>query len=198
MGDGELILSYDDLDVESNLFINGEYSLSFELEVSSLTNDQLLNALGTKSEFENKFNEAVSSDSDENNYTVLLGHQLFEINNSVSYKDLIENQKAKAKDIRFAELKKNPDKYFFEFVRYQGEILQIMEDETSTVIRLAVTKESYGYNFNDVVYITYTGTTPFVDEDIITVYGTIIGSHTYESQAGHQITLPHLEAEIIE
>lgn len=28
-------------------------------------------------------------------------------------------------------------------VKYQGEIIQIMEVETSTVIRLAVTKDSY-------------------------------------------------------
>ncbi|MBO1912063.1 hypothetical protein J4G37_45625, partial [Microvirga sp. 3-52] len=72
------------------------------------------------------------------------------------------------------------------------------EDATSTVIRLGVTKKSYGYSSNDVVYVTYTGTTPFVKEDIVTVYGPVKGSHTYESQAGYQITLPHVEAEFIE
>ena len=110
----------------------------------------------------------------------------------------LQMKKQNAKEIRFAELDKNPDKYYGEFIKYRGEIIQIMEDETSTVIRLAVTKDSYGYDFNDVVYITYPGATPFVDEDIITVYGTIMGSHTYESQAGHNISLPLIEAEIIE
>ncbi|WP_157827632.1 hypothetical protein [Niallia nealsonii] len=61
-----------------------------------------------------------------------------------------------------------------------------------------MTKESYGYDVSDVVYITYAGTTEFVEEDIVTVYGTVKGSHTYEPQAGHQITLPHIEAEFIE
>ncbi|WP_029284887.1 hypothetical protein [Metabacillus indicus] len=107
-------------------------------------------------------------------------------------------KKENAKEIRFAELEKNPEKLSGEFIKYQGEIVQIMEDETSSIIRLAVTKDSYGYDINDVIYITYEGTTEFVEEDVITVYGTILGSHTYESQAGHQITLPYIEAEIIE
>ncbi|MGM8216484.1 hypothetical protein ACLIA0_13015 [Bacillaceae bacterium W0354] len=110
----------------------------------------------------------------------------------------LEEKKQSAKEIRFKELDKNPDKYYGEFIKYRGEILQIMEETTSTVIRLAVTKDSYGYDLGEVVYITYEGTTPFVEEDVITVYGTIKGSHTYESQAGYHITLPHMEAEIIE
>ena len=110
----------------------------------------------------------------------------------------LEEKKQGAKEIRFAELNKNPEKYSGEFVKYQGEIIQIMEDESSSVIRLAVTMDSYGYDFNDVVYITYDGTTSFVDEDEITVYGTVKGSHTYESTAGYEITLPLIEAEIIE
>lgn len=113
-------------------------------------------------------------------------------------KAALQEKKASAKEIRFAELNKNPEKYYDVFVQYTGEILQIMEDSSSTVMRLAVTKESYGYSYNDVIYITYDGTTEFVDEDIVTVYGLIKGSHTYESQAGYQISLPLLEAEIIE
>ncbi|QHT48013.1 hypothetical protein M662_16500 [Bacillus sp. SB49] len=110
----------------------------------------------------------------------------------------LEKKKDNAKDIRFKELDKNPDKYSGDFLKYQGEIIQIMEDETSTVIRLAVTKDSYGYDYNDVVYVTFDDTTPFVEEDIVTVYGTVSGSYTYESTAGHQITLPAMEAEVIE
>lgn len=110
----------------------------------------------------------------------------------------LENKKKNAIEIRFAELKKNPEKHANSYIKYQGEILQIMEDESSSVIRLAVTKDSYGYDFNDVIYITYNKTTKFVDEDVVTVYGTVLGSHSYESQAGYNITLPHIEADIIE
>lgn len=58
--------------------------------------------------------------------------------------------------------------------------------------------DSYGYDFNDVVYVTYQGTTTFIEEDVITIYGTVQGSHTYESTAGHTITIPLIEADIIE
>ncbi|KAA6452055.1 hypothetical protein [Bacillus swezeyi] len=109
-----------------------------------------------------------------------------------------EKKKQSAKEIRFAELNKNPDKHSREFVKYQGEIVQIMENDDSTDNRLAVTKTSYGYDFNDIVYITYDETTPFVDEDKITVYGTIQGSYTYESTADYQTHYLILEAEVIE
>lgn len=109
-----------------------------------------------------------------------------------------EKLKASAKEIRFAELEKNPDKYAGEFVKYQGEIIQIIEDDVYTNIRLAVTKTSYGYSSSDIIYVYCIGTTPFVKGDIVTVYAGIEGSYTYESQAGFQITLPLLFAEIIE
>lgn len=109
-----------------------------------------------------------------------------------------QEKKANAQELRFAELNKNPDKHVGVYLKYQGEILQIMEDENSTELRLAVTKDAYGYDYNDVVYVTFEGTTPFLDEDIVTIYGTVSGAYTYESTAGYQITLPLIEAEIIE
>ncbi|WP_255290384.1 hypothetical protein [Bacillus thuringiensis] len=85
-----------------------------------------------------------------------------------------------------------------EFVKCQGEILQTMERGNSTMIRLAVTKESYGYDSNDIIYITYDGTTQFIDQDIVTVYGRVMGSHTYKSTAIYKIMLPYIEAKIKE
>lgn len=107
-------------------------------------------------------------------------------------------KKANAKTINYAQLKKNPDRYKGEYVKYTGEILQILEGDNITNIRLAVTKTSYGYDFNDVIYIEYKGYTDFVDNDIVTVYGEIYGSYSYESQAGYNITLPGLIADKVE
>lgn len=95
-------------------------------------------------------------------------------------------------------MKKNPEKHAGTYTKYEGKILQIVEDDSSIIIRLAVTKDIYGYDLNDVVYITYEGTTEFVDEDVIIVYGTVIGTYTYESQAGYNISLPHIEVDIVE
>ncbi|UZJ79330.1 hypothetical protein [Fictibacillus sp. KU28468] len=109
-----------------------------------------------------------------------------------------QERKQSAKTIRYGELEKNPDTFKGDFVKFQGQIVQIMEKDGSTDIRLAVTKASYGYDINDIVYVTYSGTTPFIKDDTVTVYGTIEGSLSYKSQAGFEITVPHLEAETVE
>lgn len=107
-------------------------------------------------------------------------------------------KKANAKTIDYPQLKKNPDRYKGEYVKYKGKILQILEGDNITNIRLAVTPTSYGYNVSDVIFIEYPGYTDFVDDDIVTVYGEIYGSYSYESQAGYQISLPGLLATEIE
>ncbi|MET3507013.1 hypothetical protein [Halalkalibacter oceani] len=110
----------------------------------------------------------------------------------------LEQKKSIAEEISFAHLNKNPDRYAGEYVKYTGEIVQIQEGDGWTIIRLAVTESSYGYDFNDIVWVEYEGYTDFIDEDIVTVYGTIMGSHSYTSQAGWEITVPALLADIIE
>jgi hypothetical protein len=107
-------------------------------------------------------------------------------------------KKANAQPIEYAQLTKNPDRHAGTYVKYTGEIIQIQEGDNYTVIRLAVTQESYGYNPNDIVWVEYEGYTDYVDGDIITTYGEIIGSHSYTSQAGWDITLPAMLADTFE
>ena len=108
-------------------------------------------------------------------------------------------KRASAKTISFAQLEKNPDKYDGEYVKYTGEILQISEGYFMTGIRLAVTQTSYGwYSADDVIWVEYVGTTDFVEEDVVTVYGEITGTYSYTSIAGWEITIPAMEADTIE
>lgn len=102
------------------------------------------------------------------------------------------------KTISFAELNKNPDRYAGESYNFTGQIVQIMENSDSTVIRLSVTKQSYGWSISDIIYVEYDGLTDFVDGDVVTVYGDIYGSHTYTSRAGHIISLPAVIAKQIQ
>jgi hypothetical protein len=64
-----------------------------------------------------------------------------------------------------------------------------------TIIRLNVSDDP-----NEVIYVVYNSGfgTEFVRDDNITVYGNITGSITYESVAGYQITIPSMEAVVIE
>ena len=108
-------------------------------------------------------------------------------------------KRASAKTISFAQLDKNPYKYEGDYVKYTGEILQITESFGITGMRLAVTKSAYGgYSASDVIWVRYWGTTDFVEEDVVTVYGEITGSYSYTSVAGWEITIPSMEADTIE
>ncbi|WDI05025.1 hypothetical protein PUW25_26005 (plasmid) [Paenibacillus urinalis] len=108
------------------------------------------------------------------------------------------DKKANAQTIEYPHLSKNPDRYAGEYVTYTGEIVQILESGEFTNIRLAVTQDEWGYNYNDLIFIEYEGLTDFVDGDVVTVYGEIYGAYSYTSQAGWEITLPGLVADTVE
>jgi hypothetical protein len=195
---GKLNLFYSPID-ENIPMVNGQYGVWLDFEVGSFINEDLHGVMGKVEEANNKFKENnISDHADEGDYTVILGQKYFDLTDSISYDDYKKKVKNDSEEIRFALLDKNPDKHTGDRVKFEGQIVQIMEDESSTIIRLAVTKDSYGYDMDDIMYITYDTTTPFVEDDIINVYGVIQGSETYESQAGYQITLPSMDAEIIE
>lgn len=101
--------------------------------------------------------------------------------------------KASCKTMSFKELDKNPDGHAGERVKFTGRVVQIMESTGSTDIRMDVND-----NFGDTVYVVYDGTTTAVEDSMITIYGEVVGSYTYESQAGWQITVPMIRAKYIE
>lgn len=110
----------------------------------------------------------------------------------------LDEYKASCIEISFAELEKNPDKYQGEHVKFTGEIVQILEENGETIIRLAVTKDEFGWSYDDIIYVVYKNETPFVEKNIVTVYGDVYGSYTYTSQIGAQISLPRINARYIE
>ncbi|QFK70406.1 hypothetical protein F7984_03685 [Pradoshia sp. D12] len=117
---------------------------------------------------------------------------------TLSAKEEAQAKRANAKTISFDKLNKNPDRYKGEYVKYRGEIVQIMESDGMTAIRLSITPTSYGWSVSDIIYVAYLGYTDFVDEDVVTIYGEVNGSFTYTSQAGWDITLPLVIADSIE
>jgi len=76
--------------------------------------------------------------------------------------------------------------------------LQIQESGNYGVMRLAVTEESYGWSSGDVIYVEYQNHTVAVKDDVVTVYGQLSGSKTYESQARFNITVPSMFACAVE
>jgi RecJ-like exonuclease len=105
-----------------------------------------------------------------------------------------EEFKASCRTYEFRVLDKDSERLTNKPIKLTGQIVQIMESAGVTIIRLSVTEDSYGWSFNDIVYITYYGNTDAYTDDVITVYGNIAGFHTYESVAGYNITVPHVIA----
>jgi len=97
--------------------------------------------------------------------------------------------------ISYAELIKDPAAYNGTNVVYTGQVVQILQNTDGTgVIRLAVAKEDYGWDPNSIIYVTYSGGTNAVNDDVVKIYGQLTGSETYTSEANFQITIPSMTA----
>jgi hypothetical protein len=80
-------------------------------------------------------------------------------------------------------------------VVYTGQVAQILQNPDGTgVIRLAITKEDYGWDPNSIIYVTYSGGTNAVNDDVVKIYGQLTGAETYTSEANYQITIPSMVA----
>ncbi|MDE1969994.1 MAG: hypothetical protein KGI50_00200 [Patescibacteria group bacterium] len=108
------------------------------------------------------------------------------------------NIKSEVQAVDFKQLDKNSDSFTGKIAKFTGQILQIEESGGQGVIRLAVTKDSYGWSSSDVVYVEYATTTSAVKDDVVTIYGPLTGSKTYTSQANFTITIPSMTGCIIQ
>ncbi len=119
-------------------------------------------------------------------------------NNQVSLCSDIVSLKNQAITVDFKELDKDPESFNGKIVKFIGQVLQIQESNGHGIVLLAVTKESYGWSSADVVYVEYQGHTDAVEDDVVTIYGQLTGSKTYESQAHFEITVPSMTACVVE
>lgn len=103
---------------------------------------------------------------------------------------------AQARTIPYNQLEKNADRYAGEKVVFRGQIMQIQETLGSTFMLLSVTDEGYGF-WTDNVWVDYEGTINGAEEDVITVYGTIEGSKSYETQIGGETYVPQMTARYV-
>ena len=62
---------------------------------------------------------------------------------------------------------------------------------------LSVTDDGAGI-WTDNVWINYSTNVPYVENNIITVYGTVTGTKSYTTQAGGQTYVPEVRAKYIE
>lgn len=90
--------------------------------------------------------------------------------------------------ITYDQLARTPDDYIAEKVKFKGKVLQVMEGDGYTAIRLAVNGD-----YDNVIYGQYTSdavNSRVLEDDTITIYGTSTGLFTYQSTMGGQISIP--------
>jgi hypothetical protein len=109
----------------------------------------------------------------------------------------IQAFKDSCQTIEYRILKKNPDVYKDKKLTFTGQIVQILEEEGLTFMRVNITKDEYGY-WDDTVAVFYLGSIDVYEDDIIQFWGIGGGSYTYESTAGWNITIPRIDAKYIE
>lgn len=98
--------------------------------------------------------------------------------------------------IDYKDSSRYPDNYKEKPCSFSGRVLQVMSGGSYTDYRIS----SRG-RYDNVVYVTISNsdiTTPIIEDDIVTVYGSYSGYFSYESVMGATITIPSVMAEKIE
>lgn len=113
-----------------------------------------------------------------------------------------DEYKASCESVAYKDIARLPDDYKGKQVVFTGEVIQVQESSwsKSTIYRINVTKDQYGY-WDDTVYVTYKlpeGAPRILEDDIVTFYGQCEGTHTYETVLGSNITIPAVSATYID
>lgn len=99
-----------------------------------------------------------------------------------------EEKKGYETGITYDNLARTPDKYEGKKVKFKGKIVQVMEGDGYTQMRMAVNS-----NYNQIIYIEIEeGVTKerILEDDVITIMGISNGLLSYESTMGGKITIP--------
>src|SRR5690625_2378223 len=98
--------------------------------------------------------------------------------------------------ITFEQLARTPDDYEGEKVKFNGKVLQVMEDEGTVQLRVAVNDD-----YDQVIFVEYDPDiidSRVLEDDQITLMGISMGLLTYQSTMGGDITIPAIVVDKIE
>jgi hypothetical protein len=101
-----------------------------------------------------------------------------------------------AVSIPYNQLIKDPERYAGTRVKYYGEILQVQESSGVGIMLLYVTDLGYDI-WGDQIWVNYRGSIRGGEGDKLTVYGTVVGTKSYETQIGGETYVPEVDAKYI-
>lgn len=107
-----------------------------------------------------------------------------------------EEAKGYETGITYDQLARTPDDYVGKKVKFTGTVVQVLESDTETQIRLAVNDD-----YDTILYCGYDPTivsSRVLEDDTITIYGTSLGLYSYTSTLGSTITIPSVYVDRID
>lgn len=117
-----------------------------------------------------------------------------------SMEDIINAYKENCEEFDYESIARNPDQYKGKYAKFTGEVIQVLESGKNVELRVNVTKGAYMYE--DTIYVTYTRKNEtesrILENDIVTIYGTLEGLKSYESILKTTITIPQINAKYID
>lgn len=115
---------------------------------------------------------------------------IFKVKNVIDVVRFI-NKNAGEKGITYNQLARTPDDYKGEKCKFRGKVVQVMEEESIVVMRLAVNG-----NYDNILYVMTTSKAlnneRILEDDYITVYGTSAGIYTYTTVLGASVSIPSM------
>lgn len=109
-----------------------------------------------------------------------------------------EAEKAKGYEtgITYSQLARTPDDFKGKKVKFSGKVVQIIEGDSTIQMRLAV-----GGDYDTILFGKYSSSivsSRVLEDDYITIYGTSVGTISYQSTMGGTITIPGVSIEKID
>lgn len=109
-----------------------------------------------------------------------------------------EQIKAQAKTIPYDELSKNPAALKGQYVYYDAKIFQLDANTGANAFLAEVTKGKYD-TWDNTVYVTApSGTAGIDNNDIVHIWGEVVGSYSYSTKIGGQNSVPEIRAVKVE
>lgn len=106
--------------------------------------------------------------------------------------------RASTQSIPYAQLIKDSTPYIGNHVVFHGQVFQIQQSGNSGgILLLSVTDDGTGV-WTDNVWVDYHQSLHAVTGDLITVYGTVTGTKSYDTQAGGATYVPQMDARYVD
>lgn len=98
--------------------------------------------------------------------------------------------------ITYDQVARTPDDYEGKKMQFTGRVIQVIEDKSETQIRLAVDGNS-----DNIILVGFDpdilNGSRVLEDDLVTVSGTSVGTVSYKSTMGGKITIPAMAAKIL-